>query len=285
MKERKNIRDTFKINNKVDDMYKDQFIITNLEGGSSFSVDYQYYDGGLVNKTLNSNGITPEYVGVLKPSIMYVEAVSVSGFGYSYDLSTLNAAYPASHLGELTPNNNISLFNMGGGILANIPVIKDVILNVDDSEYYLKYGVNLFPGFNLTHSFNPYFENITVETFRDLEKYYNISYSYSDFDIVTGSTVGYNNIFIANSVNDDNVKYYITSEETAKNALDLIRDGFDTYDNIYNTNGGTTPEIGDNILTFGVFRTYWGLIDATKPIGQAKIIHVVDGYVVDVINY
>lgn len=279
MKERKNIRDTFKINNKVDDMYKDQFIITNLEGGSSFSVDYQYYDGGLVNKTLNSNGITPEYVGVLKPSMMYVEALSVSGFGYSYDLSTLNAAYPASHLGELTPNNNISLFHIGEGIFANIPVIKDVILNVDDSEYYLKYGVNLFPGFNLTHVL------IRVETFNDLEKYYNISYSYSDFDIVTGSTVGYNNISMVNSVSVDNVKYYITSEETAKNALDLIRDGFGTYHTIYNTNGGTTPEIGDNILTYGVFRTYWGLIDVTEPIGQAKIIHVVDGYVVDVINY
>lgn len=281
MKERKNIRDTFKINNKVDDMYKDQFIITNLEGGSSFSVDYQYYDGGLVNKTLNSNGITPEYVGVLKPSMMYVEALSVSGFGYSYDLSTLNAAYPASHLGELTPNNNISLFHIGEGIFANIPVIKDVILNVDDSEYYLKYGVNLFPGFNLTHVL------IRVETFNDLEKYYNISYSYSDFDIVTGSTVGYNNIRMVNSVSVDNVKYYITSEETAKNALDLIRDGFGTYLRywLYNTNGGTTPEIGDNILTNGVFRTYWGLIDVTEPIGQAKIIHVVDGYVVDVINY
>jgi len=53
MKERKNIRDTFKINDKVDDMYKDQFNITNLEGGTSFSVDYQYYyEGGLVNKTM-----------------------------------------------------------------------------------------------------------------------------------------------------------------------------------------------------------------------------------------
>jgi hypothetical protein len=272
MKKRKNIRDTFKINDKVDDMYKDQFNITNLEGGTSFSVDYQYYyEGGLVNKTLNSNGITTEYVGVLKPSMMYVEALSVSGFGYSYDLSTLNAAYPASHLGELTPNNNISLFTMGDGIFANIPVFKDIILNVDGSEYYLKYGIDNTFGYNLTNF------GFGLQTLTDLEKNYNISYSY--VDIISGSTVDFEIIRLINIVSDDNVYYHITSEETAKIALDLVRDGYYGISDLYNTNGEQIPKIGDNILNHGIIRTEWLIYNLSQ------IIHIVDGYVVDIIEY
>lgn len=274
MKKRKNIRDTFKINDKVDDMYKDQFNITNLEGGTSFSVDYQYYyEGGLVNKTLNSNGITTEYVGVLKPSMMYVEALSVSGFGYSYDLSTLNAAYPASHLGELTPNNNISLFTMGDGIFANIPVFKDIILNVDGSEYYLKYGIGNTFGYNLTNF------GFGLQTLTDLEKNYNISYSY--VDIISGSTVDFEIIHLINIVSDDNVFYHITSEETAKIALDLFRDGYYGISDLYNTNGEQIPKIGDNILNHGIIRTEWLIYNLSNP----QIIHIVDGYVVDIIEY
>jgi len=205
--------------------------------------------------------------------MLYVDSLYNSGFGYSYDLSTLNVDFPAISFGELTPTNNITITYIKYGIYANIPVFKDIILNVDGSEYYLKYGIGNEFGYNLTNF------GFGLQTLTDLEKNYNISYSY--VDIISGSTVDFEIIRLINTVSDGNVFYHITSEETAIIALDLIRDGYYGLSDLYNTNGEQIPKIGDNILNRGIIRTEWLIYTLSNP----QIIHIVDGYVVDIIEF
>lgn len=151
MKTRKNVRDTFKINDKLSDIKKEQFSIISLEKNeddiNDINVNYKYFD-----ETLKTNSISFKnkwlYEGVLT-SGYHTELVSVANFelpfeifGYSKDIKLVNPLLSNKSIGDINPAFDVSICTEPSEtgykfVVFGLIETKDIIVSVNDIEYTL----------------------------------------------------------------------------------------------------------------------------------------------------
>lgn len=169
MKTRKNVRDTFKINDKLSDIKKEQFSIISLEKNeddiNDIKVNYKYFD-----ETLKTNSISFKnkwlYEGVLT-SGHHTELVSVAShefqfdiFGYSKDVELVNPLLSNESIGDINPAFDVSIctepieieINKTGYkfVVFGLIETKDIIVSVNDIEYTLNIEENFGEFSNVT---------------------------------------------------------------------------------------------------------------------------------------
>lgn len=152
MKTRKNVRDTFKINDKLSDIKKEQFSIISLEKNeddiNDIKVNYKYFD-----ETLKTNSISFKnkwlYEGVLT-SGYHTEllfGLPFEIFGYSKDVKLVNPLLSNESIGDINPAFDVSICTEPSEtgykfVVFGLIETKDIIVSVNDIEYTLNIEEN-----------------------------------------------------------------------------------------------------------------------------------------------
>ena len=157
MKTRKNVRDSFKNNDKIADLSKDEFSIISIEKNeedrNDINVNYQYFDDSLKTELISLKKEKWLYEGIMTSGYhteLLFGSIQFEIFGYSDDVKLVNPLLSNVSIGDINPTFNVSICTEPGETGYKFVVfglieddnLQNIIVSVNDIEYVLNYQDN-----------------------------------------------------------------------------------------------------------------------------------------------
>lgn len=267
MKNRKNIRDLFKFNDLISDLYNDRFDIKNLETNSENSNDiflnYQVEEPNLINKIINFSDWY--YIGFMTCGILDFDT-NITLQGYTNNLQTVYNMLPSINIGSITPTplfdiaigtlptisnlNNVNLLTLYG-VPNEYIENKNILLQINNNDYILSptkdwfnndsYSTIIFENileenniYNIKFKFINYIPPLTSEILHRLDVILCINdiYTTSKENIISGITNYINNLIDNPDENDIDIHQDYCTNDILSINTEIYYQYLDNYYNI-----------------------------------------------------
>lgn len=197
MKNRKNIRDLFKFNDVVSDIYNNNFniknLVTNSENLNDLFLNYQIEEVNLLNKVINFSDWY--YNGFLTCGVLELDT-NLTLKGYIKSLKTINNRLPPIEIGSITPIpifdiaigtlpaisdlNNINFLTLYG-VPSNYLEDKNILLQINNNDYILSPTKDWFN--------NDSYSTIIFDNILEENLIYNIKFKFINYSQINSDTL------------------------------------------------------------------------------------------------